>query len=447
MRTIAERTIIKSIIFNPKILPLIPDLRSFHFLNENYRNIFHAVKDIEARQDSIDIVSICSELISKFNNQYKELEQTIFMLKDDDNINELSFDDENQIVRYSNFLMEDYSKGWICRRLEQASESIKEGEVSDKVVSGIVENCHKFSLMQPIKETDSITDVDNSLADLTSSIPVISTGLGTKQQLKLERRQVNILAGLPSHCKTTLAIQMTLNLIQREQKVLFFSIEMPKTDLIAKMACNLANVSHTSVREKTRTDEEFHRVKEQYKILRENLQTIKIFDTIDDVNIMIKTIKNYKPDVVFVDYFQLMVSDDKNVRAEINSNLKRLKQFIKHTDTALVLLSQVGRRVEQREDQRPRDSDLSESSVIEQLAAVIIFTYYDYKVNFCQEMISHTGYRFVYGQNILLLTKSKSRYGNTFRTKLHIEPASGRIRSLTNTEWETLIEFESKVRR
>ncbi len=81
---------------------------------------------------------------------------------------------------------------------------------------------------------------------------------------------------------------------------------------------------------------------------------------------------------VFIDYLQLMAVGERNGRndaALIGEITSRLKRLARAAEIAVVLLSQINRGVEQREDKRPQLSDLRESGSIEQDANAVLFPY------------------------------------------------------------------------
>lgn len=82
-------------------------------------------------------------------------------------------------------------------------------------------------------------------------------------------------------------------------------------------------------------------------------------------------------DFVVIDYLQLMRDDaiKRGETAEITAITKGVKQFAKDMGVAVLLLSQLSREVERREDKRPHLSDLRQSGSIEQDADVVMFAY------------------------------------------------------------------------
>jgi replicative DNA helicase len=87
---------------------------------------------------------------------------------------------------------------------------------------------------------------------------------------------------------------------------------------------------------------------------------------------------------VVVDYLGLIMrkqrggQTDASAIAEITERMKRLA---KSTRLAIICLAQLNRQCEQREDKRPRMSDLRDSGGIEQDADVVMFVYRDVVYN------------------------------------------------------------------
>jgi replicative DNA helicase len=79
-------------------------------------------------------------------------------------------------------------------------------------------------------------------------------------------------------------------------------------------------------------------------------------------------------DLVVVDYLQLLAPEDpKEVRQEQVARMSRgLKALARDLNVPVVVLSQLNREVERREDRMPRMSDLRESGAIEQDSDVVV---------------------------------------------------------------------------
>lgn len=89
-------------------------------------------------------------------------------------------------------------------------------------------------------------------------------------------------------------------------------------------------------------------------------------------------IKEVKPDVVIIDYFELMSGNEKKGRfAQIEEIGLGLKRITKENKVIIFAKSKLSRALESRCDKRPMLSDFRAKSVIKNLSDVVIFLYRD----------------------------------------------------------------------
>ncbi len=188
-----------------------------------------------------------------------------------------------------------------------------------------------------------------------------------------------IIAARPSVGKTSFALNIATNIAIKENlPVGFFSLEMSKEQLLERMLCSEAKVDMQRLKTGYLRDEDFSKITEAYSELYE--APIYIDDspdvTLTDIRTKSRRLKiESKVGIIFVDYLQLIRSEQRveNRVLEISQITRGLKNLARELNIPIVVLSQLSRAVEKREDKKPMLSDLRESGSIEQDADVVIF--------------------------------------------------------------------------
>ena len=135
--------------------------------------------------------------------------------------------------------------------------------------------------------------------------------------------------------KSAFAISMAINLARRNQKFIYFSIEMEKKQI--------------SERIKLQTDEkEYAAIKG--RIIIDDTPSLKISQ-------VRKQLETVPADYIFIDYLQLMTPDcrQESPRAELKSFIWGLKKLAEEFNAAIIVLSQINRS----ESHCPDKSDIS----------------------------------------------------------------------------------------
>jgi replicative DNA helicase len=148
--------------------------------------------------------------------------------------------------------------------------------------------------------------------------------------------------------------------------------------LIDRMAATYCGIDLTRLRLGNITDGEF----DSYKKAIEHFESLPIyFDTTPgmDVNYVKATTKKYNKlygiQVLYVDYLQLMVARNENQTMELGRVMAELKILSRKLGIQSVVLSQLNRELEKRDDKRPILADLRQSGNIEEDADLVGFLY------------------------------------------------------------------------
>lgn len=196
-----------------------------------------------------------------------------------------------------------------------------------------------------------------------------------------------IIAARPGMGKTALALNIVNHIALKEKKpVLFFSLEMPATQLGMRMLCIDSKIDSQLVRTGYIKTEEMHKLIETSGRL--SRSAIFIDDSPSSTVLQMRAKarrlaqKNKDLGVIVVDYLQLITGTNPRIdrHLQIAEISRFLKQLARDLEVPVIALSQLSRQVEHRTDQRPTLADLRESGAIEQDADVVMFIYREEKV-------------------------------------------------------------------
>ncbi|MFP5503744.1 MAG: replicative DNA helicase, partial [Candidatus Sericytochromatia bacterium] len=193
-----------------------------------------------------------------------------------------------------------------------------------------------------------------------------------------------ILAARPAMGKTAWCLNFARN-VARYSRVLFFSLEMERRDLLHRMLADMADIDVRKVKDKSRrgVDDEA-RLNDATLAYRDLKLTI-----LDDRRMTSGAMGRWahrlkaegdKPGLIVVDYLQLIEGNSRKETSrnyEIGAICKDLRALGHEVGCPVVLLSQLSRDVEKRPNKRPMLSDLRDSGEIEQHADAVIFIYRD----------------------------------------------------------------------
>jgi replicative DNA helicase len=179
--------------------------------------------------------------------------------------------------------------------------------------------------------------------------------------------------------KSTLALNIA-DEVSKTKNVLFYSLEMGQVQLMLKLASSHSSIHLSKIDNSNMSDSEQEVF---YKTLSSiGNQNLTIIDkggmSIHDITSKSRQLNTEKKiDMIVIDYLQIMKYDKGREISELGNITRELKYLSKELGIPVILLSQLSRGVEQRENKRPFMSDLRSSGEIEQDADCIIMVYRD----------------------------------------------------------------------
>ena len=196
-----------------------------------------------------------------------------------------------------------------------------------------------------------------------------------------------ILAARPSMGKTTLAVNIAEYVaFERKEAVAIFSMEMSAEQIGYRVISSRGGIPMQKLRSGELSDQEMDQLTWTINRLREAPMFIDETGALSPNDLRARARRlsqKEKIKLIVVDYIQLMqVPGTKDNRtSEISEISRSLKALAKELKLPIIALSQLNRGVEQRDNNRPRMSDLRESGGIEQDADLVVFIYRDWVYN------------------------------------------------------------------
>jgi replicative DNA helicase len=196
-----------------------------------------------------------------------------------------------------------------------------------------------------------------------------------------------VIGGRPGMMKTGLARNIMHGAAVRNPHLLFpfFGLEMGSGEMMQRELASLTQENREGIEYRAMgsgalTALDFQAIKSARQRVPSNLLLADCPSlSIDDVRRRVWALsRKGRLGAIAIDYLQLMRRPPANGRNEasvISEMTQALKQLAREAGICVVLLSQLSRAVEQRDDKRPQPWDLRESGSIEQDADAILFPF------------------------------------------------------------------------
>ena len=255
---------------------------------------------------------------------------------------------------------------------------------NDELLSSMSEKMIQLRENKPRGKSEVLSDIIDSFSRVED---YFKTGYHViDRYIRMERRTYNVIAARPGVGKTSLSLNIGLNMSKEKINVLFASYEMSQDEILKRALAVESGVAYNKIQSGNIQENDAQKLLEASAHLAEDY-TIDIVDTaphdINAFSIYVKKRHTELPiDVLIIDYMQLMSSKGYGYSgsrvAEISDISMKIKRLARELNISVIALSQLSRAIEKRGNKsEPKLSDLKESSSIEQDADSVIFLYGD----------------------------------------------------------------------
>lgn len=238
-------------------------------------------------------------------------------------------------------------------------------------------------------------EMDGQQPGISTGIPDLDKRLGG-----FRKQNVVILGGRPGMGKSAAAVQFAINVAQpsteapKGRGVAFFSLEMPEEQVATRFACALAfdraadpkiNPTYEDFEKGELNDIQWQRLEAAGQKLADMPIEIDFRGKLK-VTQMLAAARRLKrkwakegiePGLIIIDHV-LMVSPEKRVNdkvVEISQIADDILDMAKTLDMPVLVLAQLSRDIDKRDDKRPNLGDLKWSGSLEENAAAVIFCF------------------------------------------------------------------------
>lgn len=219
-------------------------------------------------------------------------------------------------------------------------------------------------------------DSDGRTAGIPTGLTALDSLLGG-----LPRGEVTIGAGRPAMGKTGFGCSVAWAAARAGEPVGFFSIEMQAHQIATRMLAVESGIDGGRIRLGRISDDEIALLRQA----KERLAALPIhIDEASPINIeqiMARARAAHRrgnANLIIIDYLGYVEATDRKERMrtyQLEHVTRNAKQLAKSLDVPVLLLAQISRKTESRDDKRPTMEDLKDSGAIEQDAAVILGLY------------------------------------------------------------------------
>ncbi|KAA3609365.1 MAG: hypothetical protein DWQ01_08515 [Planctomycetota bacterium] len=391
----AERAVVGSMLRDPTCAGyVLQRVREEFIFDQQAREVFVIAKELESKfEGSCDAVTVAHEIEDRGPKAVEVTGGRKFLEELMASVPSLSF-----LENHVRIVID----GWRRRRVAQLGRFMNEAADSpgadvDKILKRLqaetdlvaAASRHQREMMPWgkvaqawVQELEKRQKGEGTKKTIPSHVPGLNGHLGGGVPVG----EITVVAARPGMGKTALALDLAEH-AGREGPVLFFSLEMTAEDLMARWLAKHSIEGFSRL--KTASLEEAGKVFKAIKPAVADAKGVQIL-VCDSADVSPSKVRSFSREVqreyqglsmVVIDYLQLMTPDpssgkrNRSKEQEVAEMSRKLKILAKDLNVPVVLLSQLNRQAESREDHRPRLSDLRDSGSIEQDAYAVLLLF------------------------------------------------------------------------
>ncbi len=383
----AEQSVLGALLLDKDALARVTEfLKGEDFYKDAHRVIYEASVSLYEHSEPVDLITVTEELRKR---------QILEKVGDVDYLQSLMdvLPTAANAEYYARIVQE---KSW-QRKLIQAGHQVAAlGFNTEEEVKTLLDKAEQliFSIAQgrDSRGFSSIEDILGStfehieeLYSRKSHITGIATGFRELDEMTagFQKADLVVVAARPSMGKTSFCLNIAQYAsIKEKVPTAIFSLETSKEQMVLRLLCSEAGIDAQRLRTGNLKSDDWQKLSRAINLLSQ--AKIYIDDTpnlsVLEIRSKARRLNQEKKGVglIIVDHLQLVRGPRSENKAQEIAEISRgLKFLSKELNIPVLVVSQLNREVEKRNDKRPMLSDLRESGAIEQDADLIMLIYRD----------------------------------------------------------------------
>nr|WP_255449391.1 replicative DNA helicase [Deinococcus arboris] len=387
----AEVSVLGSVLLDPDLVrnPVLVTLNEEDFYLESHRLIWRAIGILAGQEIPADLTTLSAQLTR--TGDLDNAGGLTYLMGLADEVPTAAYAEH-----YGRIVLEHAHRRALIRHAGTVMRHAYAGDMA-------LEDIHTLATIPPaleFGEDDQSVAVGDAMRQVLHEAETGTGSRGVSTGLKdldgalggLQPGRLYVVAARPAMGKSALGFQVAAYVAKSAGRVLGFSIEMPATEISARLLAAEAKVNMGRLgvnrigdaapgealteRDRQRLRASTERLADlPFRILSKS--SLRLQELIGEV----RRAHAREPLKLFIlDYIQLVQVSGRsadNATARVTEVTTALKSLALELNIPVIALSQLNRGVEQRADRRPIPSDLRDSGSIEQDADVIVFIYRD----------------------------------------------------------------------
>ena len=358
----SEQALIGTLLLNPQTFELTEDLRTEDFFVKKHQYIFESMNELIREGKNVDLVTLRNKLKEKELLEKIGGYKSLLMLSEIPVTTAFAFDYVDIIKKHS--------------RARKVVES------ATRTLESLM-----LELADPEKEKKGFLPMNSTLKGFLRELEEqkgqggLKSGFPSLDEILMGFRpgQMIVLSARPSVGKSSFAINIATYIANTyKTPVGFISLEMRSNEILAKVISSLGKVPLRKLKTKDFGDHDLRNLGKAVETT--SHMPFHICDkaglTLPEIRrLAIKLRMEHGLGLLMIDYLQLIRSHGKhsNMVHQIQEISMGVKVLARELEIPILILSQLSRDIEKRDNKEPKLSDLRDSGSIEQDADVVIF--------------------------------------------------------------------------